>query len=448
MTLSIVLPLAVFAWHCHAAHQGRKLINGGSVVDQATMNANYPWFASMVILDASYPCAPSCGGAMITKGTFLSAAHCLADQQTGEPATDTNNVVLVVGFAGSYDETQNGFPQSCTQSALQRWVTSQYANAQVLAISGFKKPIHYNKRNGYDIMLAFAKSSDCPTGNASAIKVNGQCGGFDETIGSSNMMTLLGFGATVGERGIPSPVLKKLDDKIDSVGTSDSSCNLNVPVGERFPSVVCADETPGTPQCADTDGNPTPNAAGCTPGVKGASGDSGGPWITRDATNGERTHVFVQSSGYQNNAGQWYGYLMRDAWFQDWIFEIMKTNDNCGGDQLTAQDIFVGYASSANQYCQGQGCIACTDSTVSDANCLTDVNCAIAPTVNGCVTIPTQAPLAGPSCGSTSTSAPGATSTSVSSAADNTSAAGTAGIGRLGHSFFYSVTILVILCLP
>jgi len=171
---------------------------------------------------------------------------------------------------------------------------------------------------------------------------------------------------------------------------------------------------------------------------------------------------------------------MRDAWFQDWIFEIMKTNDNCGGDQLTAQDIFVGYASSANQYCQGQGCIACTDSTVTDSNCLNDVSCAIPPTVNGCVTIPTQAPLAGPSCASTSTSAPGATSTSaksvtftsatsatstsapgatstsalgatstsVSRAADNTSAAGTAGIGSLGHSFFYSVTILVILCLP
>lgn len=335
---------------------------------------------------------------MITSGTYLTAAHCLADT----PAPNTSNIVLVVGFAGSYDEFQSDFPHPCTQSSLTSFVASKAANAHVMAIAGFQKPIHYNKRSGYDIMLVFAKADQCPSGTGPTIKMNGQCGGFDATVGSANMMTLLGFGATVGEKGVPSPVLKKLDSAVESVGTSDQSCNNNV--GYDLNSVVCAKETPAT-GCADANGNPTPNAQGCTPGVKGASGDSGGPWITQDATGGVRTHVFVQSSGVKAQNGDSYGFLMRDAWFQDWIYEIMKTNDNCGGINLTTDDLFMGYSSSQNQYCQGHACRSCADSVVTDANCLSQPSCAIPPTIATCLTIPTQNPLPNPTCsGSTNPS--------------------------------------------
>lgn len=369
----------------------RKLINGGSIVDQATMTADFPWFASLVTLET---CTPECGGAMVSDGTFLTAAHCVADDYgDGSGTTSIESYAVVVGFAGSYGRGQHDFPKPCNLAELQSFVAARAPKAKVLALSKFLKPIHYGVVAGYDIALVFVRSDHC--GSIPSIKINGQCSGLDVV---GNKLTVLGFGATVGETGLYSEHLRKLDFPIQSVGTSDDVCNLNVSADRALNSVACSRETPASDECYDKYGEVVANAPGCVAGVKTASGDSGGPWVA--SIGQEQVHVLVQSSGHVNNLDEAHSYLIRSAWFQDWIYEAIKAQDQCGGAQQEVDNIFFGYSQSEDQYCRGGRCLSCMDSTFVSTRCYEESwpDSCVAPQVTGCTTIPLPSPLARPVC--------------------------------------------------
>merc|ERR1719230_1773716 len=117
------------------------MINGGSIVNQGAMDSQYPWFVSLVEIKNG-ECLPSCGGAMIAPGTFVTAAHCLADD---EPTPNLKEMFAVIGFAGPYGVENADFPNPCDRDTLEAFFKKSKLSATVRAIDNFKKPIHYNK---------------------------------------------------------------------------------------------------------------------------------------------------------------------------------------------------------------------------------------------------------------------------------------------------------------
>lgn len=370
----------------------RRLINGGNIVNQASVTAEYPWFVSFVIFgtdDGKKHCFSSCGGAMVAPGTILTAAHCLIVKDL-----DISKMVAVVGFAGPLDTVEVPYPENCDRTYLESYVAARAPGAIVASIDKFVKPIHYNKVYGYDIMLVFLAASACAQ-NMFTVKMSGACSGLETPNGDP--LTLLGFGATIGEQGVASPNMKRLDEDVQSFGTNDHLCNLNVAADKRVNSVACSLEKAASPECG-TPLSPTPSAAGCAPGAAGAGGDSGGPWVAATSGGGPHVHVLVQSAGIVNSQGETHGYLIRDAWFQDWILSGVQAHDQCGGKSLGAADLFVGYAASKDQYCEGAACASCMDGIVGDTDCLMKVWCAVAPTTEGCETLPRETPLEATNC--------------------------------------------------
>jgi len=287
-----------------------------------------------------------------------------------------NTLFAVVGFAGSYDYKGQGYPQpTCDQASFQTFVRTKNPHAMVVAIKDIRKPIHFNKAWGFDIIVVSLAACAPPNTTMPTVKVHGLGGGI-QAVSDGMQFTLLGFGATKGETGAMSNDLKRLDAKVTGIGTSDENCN-SAGKESRVAPVACSPEE----SSSGCEGEVPP--PGCTPGKKGAAGDSGGPWVT--SNNGTMMHVFVQSSGVQDKNRKPYGYLIRDAWFQDWILEGVKALDACGGDKLDGSDIFVGYAASSDQYCQGQGCLKCMDTTkVSQNKCRADSNCWMKPNMSEC----------------------------------------------------------------
>lgn len=363
-------------------------INGGSVVRQKDVDNKYPWFVSLVSCNHGLY-MPFCGGAMVAPGTIVTAAHCLADQG-GPDSRSLQETFAVIGFAGSYSVTQKDIPKYCSPEArdkLEEFIKGKSPKARVVDIDEFKKPIHYKKVEGYDIMLVFLAKKSCPDllSKMPVVKVYGQCGGDDKLVpgtgwlSEKKKLTVLGFGATVGEVGQYSNDLKKLTAEVQSVGTSDSLCNLNVPLSSRVPSVACSSEEEETHEC---DGGVTFYEWGCKPGVKTARGDSGGPWVAM--RNGERVKAFTVSRGVEGSNAL----ITRDSWFQDFILHGVKNFDKCAEQSVEGADIFVGFEASLTQYCQNANCGKCMDSKLVDKDCMEKQNCAIAPQVPGCTTIP------------------------------------------------------------
>lgn len=308
----------------------RSLINGGQYVDQDMVDMNYPWF---VVFVRTSDCQAFCGGALVGPSTVLTAAHCFFDK----PDAGLNNpsVRAVIGYAGPVNTPQE--PDNIDEECDLR---GMYNIASVI------KPAYYQYQYGFDLALVSLQIDDkCP--DVTTIPMVGL--NYDLRAWVNSHFTLLGFGATQGEIGVPSPDLKSLQRPVSAVGTADEHCNLHVPVAKRIPSFVCSYERDDE---------------------QGAQGDSGGPWILYDAT--LRTHVLtaVESSGDVNNEGISYASLISPAWFQDWIASTILTKDSCLPNPLPKRDsFFVGFGEySKQQFCTFDDCSVCSDSVVTNPN--------------------------------------------------------------------------------
>jgi len=227
-------------------------------------------------------------------------------------------------------------------------------------IKSVRKPVYYQYRVGYDLAtVTLDTDAGCP--GIDTVRMAGLS--YDLAGWVNRHWTLLGFGATDGERGEPSAYLKRLQSPIKSVGTSDQYCNLNAPSDKRVASQVCVFEM------SDEEA--------------AASGDSGGPWSLWNTTLSERILAAVQSSGQVNDKGKSFGSLHSPAWFQDWILSTIIESDKCLPTIVNESLFFVGYVSNASQqYCELGKCGHCSDSVATDPSTIRRNE---GPNVNGCM---------------------------------------------------------------
>ena len=77
------------------------------IVGGKAANGPIPWQVSFQFRKEGFQSQHFCGGTILDANTVLSAAHCFANQNTGEPGPITNLFIV----AGAHDLTKNSEEQ-------------------------------------------------------------------------------------------------------------------------------------------------------------------------------------------------------------------------------------------------------------------------------------------------------------------------------------------------
>mmetsp|Transcript_5245 Transcript_5245/g.12472 ORF Transcript_5245/g.12472 Transcript_5245/m.12472 type:complete len:399 (-) Transcript_5245:46-1242(-) len=246
------------------------------------------WMGGLYIApDTGDECGALCGGALISPGVFVVAAHCVFGEidEDGQLSTLEHKLdVLRVALQQAYVPT----PEEC-ESGQSRPIPSEHVYKVTAAHRHCDwSPEPDAERDTFlykDIAVLYLdRCADVETARFAGR-------GFHVAAGTS--ADVYGWGED--EHREESSYLKKASMTIASVGTTDQDCHHS---GPTHPGVMCSDLENGK-----------------APGAR--SGDSGGPVMVGG------THVGIVSGGGERNAQ-----LVRTAYYQKFL-EVVVRHDPC-----------------------------------------------------------------------------------------------------------------------
>jgi hypothetical protein len=236
----------------------------GDLVPQNEVPA---WMGGLYVAEGSGDeCGAVCGGALISPGVFLVAAHCIFGELTedGELHTlenrlDTLRVALQQAYVPTPDECESGRAKPIPSERVYK-IRSAHRHCDWSNNPDISDSVLYK-----DIAVLYLdRCADVRTP-----LIAGR--GFDDHAGMETVV----YGWGEDEKHVESSYLKVGNMTVASVGTTDQDCGHQR--GKTHPGVMCV----------DLKNNKAPGAR---------SGDSGGPVMV------DNTHVGIVSGGDEKNA--------------------------------------------------------------------------------------------------------------------------------------------------